>query len=367
MSKIDTTCRRRIAGPVLAGTPQHRVAAMERQRALLPRDGRASPSPGSAGRSCHAGRRGPAARSGQHLFGAPVTLACRIRVFTAAGRRPPAALLSIAAVNTLSVVSRPTERPSSPRPPPIQGNRAGAGRAPQFEAGQSSTLELRGRIAAARLLGMGARIGYERITGRPPSNGHGSLSWSAATPRDDACGIGQAIGCRVGNKEGDRTERYEDGAHHRHHRPGRRLSGRTAARARATRSTAPTGAPARSISGASRSSASRTSEPAPGRIRPDRPRQHRPPASQQAGPTRSTTSRRRASSACPSTSRDHGPDHRHGRAQSARSDPHRQPEDPLLPGIHLRDVRQGAGHPAGRDTPFYPRSPYGVAKLTPTG
>ena len=34
----------------------------------------------------------------------------------------------------------------------------------------------------------------------------------------------------------------------------------------------------------------------------------------------------------------------------------------LLSGLLLRDVRQGAGGPAARDTPFYPRSPYGVAK-----
>ena len=45
---------------------------------------------------------------------------------------------------------------------------------------------------------------------------------------------------------------------------------------------------------------------------------------------------------------DHGADHRHGRVAPARGDPPDQSEDPLLPGLHLRDVRQGAGHPAGR-------------------
>ena len=53
----------------------------------------------------------------------------------------------------------------------------------------------------------------------------------------------------------------------------------------------------------------------------------------------------------------------HWPGQPARSDPHRRQVDPLLPGEHFRDVRARAGRAAGRGTPFYPRSPYGVAKL----
>ena len=35
----------------------------------------------------------------------------------------------------------------------------------------------------------------------------------------------------------------------------------------------------------------------------------------------------------------------------------------LLPGVHQRDVRQGAEMPQSERTPFYPRSPYGAAKV----
>jgi GDPmannose 4,6-dehydratase len=38
-------------------------------------------------------------------------------------------------------------------------------------------------------------------------------------------------------------------------------------------------------------------------------------------------------------------------------------KDPVLPGVHLGALRQGAGDPQRETTPFYPRSPYGVAKL----
>ena len=38
-------------------------------------------------------------------------------------------------------------------------------------------------------------------------------------------------------------------------------------------------------------------------------------------------------------------------------------EDAVLPGLHLRDVRQGAGDATARDDAFYPRSPYGAAKV----
>ena len=38
-------------------------------------------------------------------------------------------------------------------------------------------------------------------------------------------------------------------------------------------------------------------------------------------------------------------------------------QDAFLSGLHLRTVRQGAADPAAEATPFYPRSPYGVAKL----
>ncbi len=39
------------------------------------------------------------------------------------------------------------------------------------------------------------------------------------------------------------------------------------------------------------------------------------------------------------------------------------PGGALLPGVLERDVRQGARDAADRATPFYPRSPYGVAKV----
>jgi GDPmannose 4,6-dehydratase len=38
-------------------------------------------------------------------------------------------------------------------------------------------------------------------------------------------------------------------------------------------------------------------------------------------------------------------------------------ENPLLSGFHLGTVRPGAGNSAKETTPFYPRSPYAVAKL----
>ena len=60
-----------------------------------------------------------------------------------------------------------------------------------------------------------------------------------------------------------------------------------------------------------------------------------------------------------------GPDRRvHGarRDPNARGRPPGRPDDPLLPGLVARDVRQGARVPQTEDTPFYPRSPYGVAK-----
>ena len=38
------------------------------------------------------------------------------------------------------------------------------------------------------------------------------------------------------------------------------------------------------------------------------------------------------------------------------------PRRPPLPGILERDVRQGPRTPQNEPTPFYPRSPYGVAK-----
>jgi hypothetical protein len=44
-------------------------------------------------------------------------------------------------------------------------------------------------------------------------------------------------------------------------------------------------------------------------------------------------------------------DHRPRRRQPAGSDPHRQSEDPLLPGVDLRNVRQGAGRAARSKTP----------------
>ena len=46
----------------------------------------------------------------------------------------------------------------------------------------------------------------------------------------------------------------------------------------------------------------------------------------------------------------------------ARGDPDRRPGHPLLPGLLVGDVREGARSPADGATPFHPRSPYGVAK-----
>ena len=40
-----------------------------------------------------------------------------------------------------------------------------------------------------------------------------------------------------------------------------------------------------------------------------------------------------------------------------------EPQTPLLPGLDERDVRQDPASPTRTSTPFYPRSPYGVAKL----
>jgi len=45
------------------------------------------------------------------------------------------------------------------------------------------------------------------------------------------------------------------------------------------------------------------------------------------------------------------PDSRHGEG------------DAVLPGVHFGAVRSGAGGAQKETTPFYPRSPYGVAKL----
>ena len=46
-----------------------------------------------------------------------------------------------------------------------------------------------------------------------------------------------------------------------------------------------------------------------------------------------------------------------------RRDPHRRPDDPVLPGVLLGDVRQRRTAPQDELTKFQPRSPYGVAKL----
>ena len=65
--------------------------------------------------------------------------------------------------------------------------------------------------------------------------------------------------------------------------------------------------------------------------------------------------------------RAHRGDHRPRRAAHARSRPHRrrhrQQPDPLLPGVVVGDVRQGAARRRRpRRTPFHPRSPYGVGE-----
>ena len=62
-----------------------------------------------------------------------------------------------------------------------------------------------------------------------------------------------------------------------------------------------------------------------------------------------------------------GEHHRARRAAHARGDPHgrRHPEqpDPLLPGVVVGDVRQGARDAADRDDAVPPASPYGCAKV----
>ena len=61
----------------------------------------------------------------------------------------------------------------------------------------------------------------------------------------------------------------------------------------------------------------------------------------------------------------HRRDHRPRRHPPARRHPHRRPGHPLLPGVSSSEmfgkVRRGA--PDARRRPFYPRSPYGVAKV----
>ena len=55
--------------------------------------------------------------------------------------------------------------------------------------------------------------------------------------------------------------------------------------------------------------------------------------------------------------------HRPGRDPGAGRDPPGRRGHPLLSGIQLRDVRQGAGDAAERGDALLPRSPYGVAKV----
>ena len=61
----------------------------------------------------------------------------------------------------------------------------------------------------------------------------------------------------------------------------------------------------------------------------------------------------------------HGQRRRPGHAAPARGDAHSgaRGKDALLPGLHLGDVRPGTGSPQRETTPFYPRSPYGAAKV----
>jgi len=86
---------------------------------------------------------------------------------------------------------------------------------------------------------------------------------------------------------------------------------------------------------------------------------------QQVHPTRSITSGAVACGGELRVARVHRRRRRHGHAAPARSHPSARPgqEDALLPGLHLRALRPGAGDPAEETTPFYPRSPYAVAKL----
>ncbi len=56
-------------------------------------------------------------------------------------------------------------------------------------------------------------------------------------------------------------------------------------------------------------------------------------------------------------------DHRDRAGESSGGHPHRRPVGALLPGKHVGDVRLVQAVPQTETTPFYPRSPYGVAKL----
>ncbi len=151
------------------------------------------------------------------------------------------------------------------------------------------------------------------------------------------------------------------GTDHRHHRPGRVVPGRVPPRRRATRSSAWSGARARSTSSGSRTSRTRSSS-SPGDLLDEVSlinilRDHRPTEIYNlAAQSFVQTSLEPAGA----HRRDHGP----GRDAAARRHPVRRPRDPLLPGQLVGDVRQGAGGPAARDRRrFYPRSPYGVAKV----
>ena len=61
----------------------------------------------------------------------------------------------------------------------------------------------------------------------------------------------------------------------------------------------------------------------------------------------------------------HGPLRRARHAPAARGDPEprARARDALLPGLDERDVRARPEMPQTETTPFYPRSPYGAAKL----
>ena len=88
-------------------------------------------------------------------------------------------------------------------------------------------------------------------------------------------------------------------------------------------------------------------------------------AAGRTGPTRSTTwppSRFVPTSLEPAGA--HRRVHRPRRHPHARGDPPRRPDDPLLPGVSSSEMFGKVREvPQTETTPFYPRSPYGVAKV----
>ena len=158
-------------------------------------------------------------------------------------------------------------------------------------------------------------------------------------------------------------------ADHRHHRPGRRLSGRAAAgqglrgaRPQAPRLVVQHRPDRPSLPGPARA-------PAPGfpaLWRPDRRHQPDPHRAGGAAATRSTTWPPRATSRSASRRPSTPPTPTALgtlRLLEAIRILKLEGTHPLLPGQHLRALRRGARRRRARRTPFLPQSPYATAKL----